>query len=484
MSVRKSMAWSLTGSVGFFVIQFAASVIVARLLTPAEMGVYAVSLSALMLLTSFQNLGFQSFLVREERLEPATRGTVVTMAMAQGAALAALLYLGAPLLAAFLDEPRVTHALRILCLFALLSPVETVAGGLLQRRGRFDLTTLLAFVRVASAAGIAVSLAFAGHSYASLSWGASGAQALTAIAALALTGAELRGRPTLARWREVWGYGARILATMSLVNIFERLPDIVLGRLSGMATVGLYSRASGVVDTFEAGVLYPVQRVVLKALVDSRDRLGRIDEVYLRTLRAATGLFWPAYAGLAVLAGPVIVLIYGERWAPAAPVLSLLCVAAIIHLSVTSRQEVLIAMGRERELPRLEALRGSVGLALFTIGASYGLVPAAAARVGEALTQHGVYVGRLRDAAGTSYAALYRCYGTSLAVTLAAIAPALGLMAWHGWSEAVPAGQVLGAVAAGVLLWLVALFTARHELCAEISRGWRIVAARTSLGRG
>ena len=45
MSVRKSMAWSLTGSVGFFVIQFVASVIVARLLTPAELGVYGVALA-------------------------------------------------------------------------------------------------------------------------------------------------------------------------------------------------------------------------------------------------------------------------------------------------------------------------------------------------------------------------------------------------------------------------------------------------------
>jgi O-antigen/teichoic acid export membrane protein len=483
VSVRRSMAWSLTGSVGFFVIQFVTSVIVARLLTPAEMGVYAVSLSALMLLTSFQNLGFQSFIVREAELDRATLGTVLTMATTQGAALAALLWLGAPLLAGFLDEPRVTPALRILCLFAALSPIETIASGLLQRRMRFDLLTLMGLIRVLSAGGLAVGLAYAGYSYASLSWGASGAQAITTVVAFALTGSQLWGRPTLSRWRGVWAYGANILATMSVANIFARLPDLVLGKLAGIATVGLYGRASGIVDAFTTGVLYGVNKVTLKALVDARDAQGRIDHVYLRTLRAATGLFWPMFAGLAVLSGPVITLIYGERWAPAAPVLAFLCAAAIIQVSVLSRQEVLIATGRERELPKLETIRGAAGLALFTIGASYGLVPAAASRVGEALVQHGAYVGRIRAAADLRFADIYRCYAASATVTLAAVAPAVALMAWRGWSDEVPFAEVLGATAAGALCWLAALFATGHELRGEVAKVWRGLAARASVGR-
>lgn len=477
MSVRKSMAWSLTGSLGFFVIQFGASVIVARLLTPTEMGVYGVSLSALMLLTAFQNLGFQSFLVREGALADETIGTVLTMAMLQGAALSALLYLGAPLLAGFLDEPRITHALRILCLFALLSPVETIAGGLFQRQMRFDLSTVVGFVRVSSAAAIAVALAYRGYSYASLSWGASLGQALTTAVAVMFLGRELLRRPTLTRWRDVWGYGRNILVTTSLANLFSRLPDIVLGKLAGIATVGFYGRASGIVDAFNTGVLYGVHRVVLKALVASRDLTGRIDYVYLRTLRAATGLFWPMYAGLAVLSGPVIAMIYGPRWTAAAPVLALLCLAGIIQVSVMSRQEVLIATGRERELPKLEAIRGGVGLSLFTVGASYGLVPAAASRIGEALALHLSSIGRIREAADTTFRALYRCYGASALVTLAAVAPAATLMVRRHWSTQVAPAEMFAVIAAGALCWLAALFVTKHELRSEVTKGWRSLAA-------
>lgn len=478
MSVRKSMAWSLTGSFGLFIIQFVASVIVARLLTPAELGVYGIALSALMLLTAFQNLGFQSYLVRETAIDTPTLGTVHSMAIAQGVGLAVLLYVGAPLLADFLSEPRVTPALRILCLFAILSPIETLASGHLQRRGRFDLLALMGFVRVVTGGVAGVWLAYSGYSYAALSWGAVIGQAAVGVMGIALTGRELAVPPTFSRWRTVWAYGSNILATMALANIFSRLPDIALGKLAGVAMVGLYGRASGVIESFNTGVMYGVQRVIMKAMVDNRDATGRIDRVYLRAVRAATGLFWPMYLGLAVLATPVITMIYGERWAAAAPVLSLLCLAAIVQTALVARQEVLIVTKHERALPRLEGTRGVIGLTLFVAGASQGLVPAAASRIAEALAQHILFVREIRGAIGTRFAEIYRCYAASAAVAAAAALPAALLMHWRGWPATLPVGEMLGAVAAGILLWLAGLYLVRHELRTEIATVLKGVRAR------
>lgn len=478
MSVRKSMAWSLTGSVGFFIIQFVASVLVARLLTPAELGIYGVALAALSLLTAFQNLGFQSFIIREQTLDAPTLGTVHTMAVLQAAGLAMILYVGAPLLAAFLDEPRVTPALRILGLYALLVPIETLASGHLQKRGRFDLLTAMAFARVLIGGAATVGLAYAGFSYAAMSWGAVIGQVVAVAAAFMLTGRTLLVRPTLSRWRTVWAYGSNILATMALANIFSRLPDIALGRLAGLAQVGLYGRASGIIESFNTGVMYGVQRVVLKSMVDSRDQIGRIDYVYLRAVRAATGLFWPMYAGLAVLAGPVITMVYGAKWAAAAPVLTLLCVAAIVQTALVARQEVLITTGRVSELPKLEGIRGSVGLALFIAGASQGLVPAAASRIAEAVTQHALFVRSIRVAADTSFRAIYRCYGASAVVTVAAILPAVVVMQWRGWAEVIRPAEFVGAIVAGILCWLAAIHLVRHELRSEIRTAVTSVVAK------
>lgn len=482
MSVRKSMAWALSGNAVFFLIQFVGSVIAARLLSPEEVGVFSIAFSTMVLITAFQNLGFQSFIVREPELGPDKLGTVFTMAGLQACALALLLFLGAYPLSRFMDEPRIVPALHILCLFALLTPFETVLNGLLQRDGRFDLATIVTAARVVTSATATIALALLGWSYAAMSWGSSIAAAAAAIVALVLTRGRRKARPTLRHWRDIWKYGAHILATMSLTNLFGRLPDIVLGKLLGIAAVGLYGRAAGVIDSFVVGVMYSFDRVMLKTLVDSRDETGRVDYVYLRCVRICTALFWPMFAGLAVLAGPVIRLIYGAQWVAAAPVLSLLCIAAIVQTSISSRNELFIATSRVGELPRLEAIHGSAGLAFFTAGATMGLVPAAATRLLDAGVLHVTYARRVLAAADIKAADLYKAYLPSIVATTAAVLPSLALMTWQDWSDTVPIAFVAAAVLAGVLLWLATLYLVRHDLRSEVGRF--LAMARPMMRRG
>lgn len=467
------MIWSLSGNAMSFVLQFVGSVAVARVLTPGEMGVYAVAFSTMVLISALQNLGFQGFIVRESELDAAKIGSVLMMAMLQAIGLALLLYVGAPVLAHVVRDERVTIALRILCVFALLTPVDTVLQGLLQRRLRFDLVVLSNLLRVVTSMSTAVLLAYNGMSYMSLSIGAAFGAAMAATVttiSVWLSGAWLPARPTLAAWREIWAYGSRILMTLSLANILNRLPDIVLGRLCGMPALGLYGRASGIVDVIAFGGTTGFGQVMLKALSEQQGNSSLLGSSYMRGLRACIGLFWPALVGLAVLSGPVVLLVYGEQWLPAAPILSLLSIAAVIQLSTASRDELLIAAGRVTELPRMEAVGGIAGLTLFTLGATVGLTAAAAGRIAGHLVAHFVYSHRIRAATGLGLRAFYASYIPSISATLAAAAPAALLMAAHDWSPFVPVGDMAAAIAGGIVMWLAALFLVKHDLAGEARR--------------
>lgn len=478
MSVRKSMAWALSGNACFFLIQFIGSVIAARLLSPEEVGVYSIAFSAMVLINSFQNLGFQSFIMREPTMTPEKLGTVFTIAGIQACGLSLVLFVGSYALASFMDEPRIVPALHILCIFALFTPFETVLNGVLQREGRFDLATMVTATRVVSSTLMTIGLAALGWSYQAMSWGASIAAVLTAMMAIVMTRGRRNARPTLRHWHDVWSYGSRILATLSLTNLFARLPDIVLGKLLGIVAVGLYGRATGIIDSFIIGVMNSFDRVMLKTLVDSRDETGRVDYVYLRCVRICTALFWPMFAGLAVLSGPVIRLIYGEQWTPAAPVLTCLCLAAIIQTSISSRNEVFVSTGRVGELPKLEAIHGATGLVLFTAGATLGIVPAAATRMLDSTVLHVTYARRVLVAADIRARDLYAAYVPSIVATIAAILPSLGLMTWHRWADDVPLLSITAAIAAGALLWMAALYLLRHDLRTEATRLLTVVRRR------
>lgn len=470
MSARKALAWSVTANFLFFVIQFGASVILARLLTATEMGIYAISMSVLWVVNAFQNLGLPGYVVREREMEPARLGTVCTIATIQGFLLASLLWLGAPVVAELVDEPRVTSSLRVICLYALLQPVPGVLIGLLQRHMRFRATSTISLGNAFVAAVVTVIGAYLGLSYMSLAWGAVAGSVFQTIAIFWVQRRELRMPVTLILWREVWAYGSRILATVSVQNIFGRMPDIILGRLASVATIGFYNRGSGLIDTLNRSVGGSFTRISGSLFRQHRDQIGSIHSAYVRMLRIITGIFWPAYAGLAVLSAPVISLLYGDRWLPATPILSLLAVAAIVNQAVPCQAEALITMGYVNRMPRLETIRGASGVMLFTVGAFFGAAPAAATRIIEGLVAVSVYLPVVRLASGVSLQELMRAYVCSALVTVAAIIPATALMVARDWPDSLPAVELFGAVAAGIVCWLGAIFAVRHELRGEIER--------------
>lgn len=470
MSARLSVAVSFGANFYFFGVQFATGIVLARLLSPAEMGIYAVAMAAYWIINAFQNLGLTSFMARERTLTPETLGTLYTVAGAQAVLLAGLLFAAAPGIAAFTGSPDVTAALRILCLYALVTAVHTIAGGLMTREMQFVRFSVTHIIAVTVGAGVTLWLAANGWSALSMPWGATAGSAVGALVALCLVGRHRAGRPGVAEWRRVWSFGSSLLTANLIANVCARAPDLLLARFSGIAATGLYNRAAGLVDVFNNSVLVSYQRVMQTLFAQNRDALGDFRDAYVRSVAVITGLVWPAYTGLGVLAAPVISLLYGPKWVAAAPALSLICAAGVIGTALSAPSQALIAAGEERRLPRLEAMRGVVAVALFTAAAPFGIAAAAASRVADALFGFMIYRSHVYRAAKVRSGDMAPAHGRSVLVTIAAAAPGFAIMTWFGWPLSLPPHWLAAAICGGAVTWVAALFLTRHELRIEIRR--------------
>lgn len=469
MSVRRSLGTMLAGNAGFFVIQFGASLVLARLLTPAEMGVYAASVAVVYVVTALTTVGLPGWLVRERELTPDKIGSVYALTLMQSALLGGGLLLLADPMGDLARDARVARSVEILALFAAVSPVTATLSGLLQRRMRFDLVTLIGLTNIAVSAGATIALAYAGWGWRSMPWG-TGAGALTSLALALVIQRGDRAPLSLRHARAILGFGSRLLAAALIVNAATRLPDILLTRASGAAATGLYSRGAGLVDVFTNTILRSFQRVMQSQFARDRDAGVGLGPGYARISRVVTGLFWPAFAVLGALASPVIGLLYGERWLAAAPVLAIIGGAAAVQMVVACRTEVLITVGRERELPRIEAVRGVIGVAMFAYAAQYGLVWAAATRVLDAAVAVALYAPGIARATGLGWRAMARAFARSAVVAVAAAAPAVAWMSVRGWPATLPVLELATVLAASGVAWLAALALTRHMLWEEMAR--------------
>jgi O-antigen/teichoic acid export membrane protein len=174
--------------------------------------------------------------------------------------------------------------------------------------------------------------------------------------------------------------------------------------------------------------------------------------------------------GLAILAQPVIHLLYGPKWQATANLLSLLTCASAILVAVGMSNEVFILRRETKRQLKIESLRSILGIGLFVCGAMISLTMAAAAKVAEALIAFVLYYKPMVRLVGAPGGALPRVYVESAIVTLPAILPALALMLYTDWSPKTPVLLGIGAILAGIVGWSLTLLWRNHPIAAEVLR--------------
>lgn len=467
ISLRRSLVWTSLTQATLFVIQFGVTMIVARLLSPYEMGVFVVASSIVGLLSIIRSMGLSSYLVRAQTLEPRIVATVFTVNAATALLVSLALVLLAELGGALLNEPRVQHLLLWLVAIPLISIFEILPFAGMERRGNFRLLGLLSVAKVLSGSMILLAFAFTGHGYMSLAYGQVGGTLVSLLLSNTFGWRDVSLRVGLTDWREVMRYAMQMLALSGTGALTARMSDLVLGRLQGLAALGLYSRASSLTSLLWENLHLVLIRVLFVDFAEQRRQGRSLRYSYLHIMRMLIAILWPMLFGLALFSETAIRLLYGPTWVAAALPLSLLALSAAASVPLLMTNEVFVVCHETRRQLRLEWIRAAVGLALFSLGCLVSLTWAAAARLLEALFALVIYRADLERMTDTRFGDLLRLYAEGAMLTLAATLPSLLLVTLFGLTMVPPLPAVFGAIGLGVIVWLLTMRALKHPLLNE-----------------
>lgn len=470
MSVRRALAWSFFGQTFLFTIQFVGSVIVARLLSPYEIGIFAVAMATVGLIGTIQSFGLHNFIVREPEVNEDLLATAFTLNAILNTIVAVAIMGGSVITAMFLHEEAVGRVMSVIAISALFAIIEFRPRAMLQRNMQFRPLALIQATRALLTTSIVVFLAYRGFSYMSPAWGVLVGGLFSSTATAIVGRQHVRFAWRITGWRVLTAFGLRMAAIGGLGTLATRLSEIILARLLGLVALGLYTRAANIISLFWDNVYGVVTNVLFSRLSEEYRSRGSLREAYLRSLSILTAVMWPAFAGLAVLARPVIYHLYGPKWIEAANPLTVLAIAHLLLISMTMTWEIFVIRDETARQARFEFVKSGFGMAAFTIGSFFSITAAAGARIIEALFAFFLYTPHLNRMTSTTLGEFLTIYGRSALVSLAAVGPSLALMIVHDWAFDVPILHVAIAVVLGVACWLGLLALLRHDVMVEIRR--------------
>ena len=206
------------------------------------------------------------------------------------------------------------------------------------------------------------------------------------------------------------------------------------------------------------------------------DRGEDLAPPYLRVVAGYSATVWPAMIFLAAAALPIVLMLYGEKWADVAPLLACIAISEIAFTALPLHMEIPLLLGRMRLLLALNILDTVASIGTLMLGALWGLEWAAMSRVAYSLIWLGIYAGLMHRLVGFRWSAMALIWAKSLALSIAATAPLLLVYAYLAGPRTITPLTLVATIATGALCWLAALFLvrhpARHELIGLMATAW------------
>lgn len=360
--VARGAAWMLLFKALERSLGFVSTLILVRLLLPADFGLVAMAMSFIAVAELLSAFGFDISLIRQKDATRAHYDTAWTFNVLLGAIICALMIAGAGAVARFYDEPRLTWVVVALSFGPLLAGAENT--GVVAFRKELDFGRDFIFLLSKKVAGfvVGIPLAFILQNYWALVIGALASKLVGTIASFVVH--PHRPRFTLQEAPSLMSFSRWLLLTNTLNALTTRLSDFIVGRLFGATTLGLFNVAGEFAKLPHSEIASPIFRAVLPGFASVAHRGGEMASAF----RNANGLLAmvtiPAAAGIYAIADLLVPTLLGANWIEAIPFLQVLCGYSVVAPITLLMSAVLLADGHARDV----ALALTLTLVSFVLG--------------------------------------------------------------------------------------------------------------------
>ena len=327
-------ALAVGGQVGNTAIRLVGTVVLARLLTPADFGLLAMVTIVTGFVGMFTEVGLSAATVQREEITRPQVSSLFWLNLALGTAAGLVTAALAPALAWLYGRPELVGiTLALACTFPIAgATVQHMA--LMRRQLRFATLTGIAVSAAAATTIVSVAAGLAGWGVWALVAGSLASPGFTLLLCLTALpwrpGGPSRDPADRAAVREMLGFGANLGASQVMVYVRRNLDSLLIGAAYGPAVLGLYNKSYQLLSMAVSNVNTPISQIVQPCLARLKDEPAAFRRFYRRAVFATAGLSLPLVAFAATSAELVVGVVLGPQWLEAVPLFLALAPAALV----------------------------------------------------------------------------------------------------------------------------------------------------------
>lgn len=367
----QGLFWGLMSSGGMQLLNLVIGIFLARLLSPEEYGIVGMLAIFTLIAVNLQDSGFGVALINVKDIKHNDYNSVFWFSIGVSLSMYLLLFLCAPLIAAFFHQPCLTSLSRFIFLSFIFAALGISPNAVLVRSLRIKEKAIISITALFVSGAVGVTMAYHGYSY----WSLATQQVLYNAVTCA-------GRYYFARWwptlkvdftpvKQMFAFSYKVLITSIMSTVSNNVLTVIFGRLFPATVVGNYSQANKwntMASSLVSGTVSQITQPVLVRVVDEKERMCR---VFGKIMRFTAFMAFPAMFGLAMVAPEFILLTITDKWVDSIPLLQILCLGGAFLPLFTVYQNLFLSLGKSDIYMWLNI--GQIAIVIATVLACHSL---------------------------------------------------------------------------------------------------------------
>jgi len=329
--VAAGFGWGALISLSGNLVSFLATLILAKLLVPQEFDIVAIAAMTIEVLKLLKDMGLSEAIVYQKRDDHLALDTANTILVGFHTALFILACVAAPFVARFYKQPIVTPVLIVMATSLIWDSLRAVPRALARKNVEFRRLVIPEVVPLAVSSALSIVMAFAGFGIWSLVVKTVLHSLLGAVFLRTINSYKPRFRYDREAARELFSYGRVIATTTVLLVVLYNIDRFFVSKVAGLAALGVYELALRIAELPVKNFAFLVGSVMFPVFSRLDSTRAALRQAFLKTLRYAAFVSFPAAIGLSLYGPALVNAFYGPRWQAILDPLRILCLYGLFR---------------------------------------------------------------------------------------------------------------------------------------------------------
>ena len=361
-NVFSNLLWRFLERCGAQGVTFIVSIVLARLLDPDIYGTVALVTVFTTIMQVFVDSGMGNALIQKKDADDLDFSSVFYFNMAMCSFLYLVMFLIAPLIANFYENPELTPVIRVLSLILIISGIKNVQQAYVSRHMMFKRFFFSTLGGTIGAAVVGIFMAYLGFGV----WALVAQMLFNTAIDTTILWITVKWRPkkmfSLQRLKRLFSFGWKLLMSSLLDTIYNDLRQLIIGKLYSSSDLAQYNQGEKFPKLIVNNINTSIDSVLLPTMSKEQDNPEHVRNMTRRAIKTSTYIMMPCMVGLAVCAKPLVSLILTDKWLPCVPFLRIFCFTYAFYPIHTANLNAIKAVGRSDLFLILEIIKKVVGL--------------------------------------------------------------------------------------------------------------------------